>query len=1349
MAISLASWADDLDIYLGAGNDTVTYKPNVLFIMDTSGSMSNQDGTGQTRLLRVQNALNQALAGATNINAGLMRFSDFGGPILYPVRDIDSFVQPELISVIKHGNNDAVASSGTTTLGQPELLIANGIDTQVTGLRFTQLNIPQGATITRAHLRLTSAAYQTSTVDIQIHGELTADSVDFAHGEALSIRPRTSTAVAWDEDNDFGLSGEPVISPDITAVIQEVVDQAGWCGSHDLSLLLVTSGATSDASRRAYGFEQGNGLAPQLVVEYDDATATGCVAGTTVLQISGQDENAEEKSNGYQSTGSELTFRNNANDYVGLRFENLQLPQGATIVAAHLEFTAYQNGTGSHASMRIQGVAQDLPADFNPYKRYLLRDKPKVGLVEWNAIPAWYRNNVYQSPPVTSIVQALVNRNGWAAGNDLMLVLSDFGSSRRGGYTYKGKPSGAAKLVIRYQANATPGNAATVRDYLQSKVDELTHSGMTPIVDTLYEAAQYYGGNDVYYGLQRGPSSVSSSVRRNTRVSHRLSYLGADPIRPSGCSEANLSDSDCVNEAIPKPATYLSPVTDLQCQTNNHIVLLSDGQANNNHSVDEIQTLLGRTCSGSGGEKCGIDLVRELSQTNTSPIDTRVMTHTIGFAANSTANNFLNQLALNGGGGFYQTDNSEQLVEAFQQILRTVKDVNATFVSPGVAVNQLNRLTHKDELYFALFKPAEGTIWPGNVKKYKISGDTILDQHGHDAVDTTTGFFSEYAQSFWSTLADGNDVREGGAASKLSLARQVYTFAEPGEIMTSSNQLHENNSALTTTLLGIDALPDSAVLRDNVLQWARGVDVRDYDGDGDRLEARLQMGDPIHSQPVIVNYSDTDSAILVATNHGFLHSFDAATGAENFAIIPQALLSNLYDFYQDGSSFNHLYGLDGPMQVRQFDDKTYLYIGMRRGGMQYYVIDISAKNSPKFVFTIKGGEGDYAQMGQTWSPPTLTKMRIGTQSYNVMIVGGGYDDSQDDRALRSADSQGNAIYIINADTGEALYTIGDNADGDSAADLVMADMQYAIPGRVSSIDRDQDGYVDHLYATDMGGQLFRFDIYNGQVGSALVKGARLADFGGATEADNRRFFYGPDVTEIISDDTPFYALTMGSGHRGDPLNLSIDDRFYMVRDHGVFARDEAGLFSFGDSVLEHTDLYDASEHLLNASDHLVRDNAIASLASKQGWYIRLSRDGEKVLSSPLTLDYQVFFTTYVPAAGSDSLCAPPTGNARAYLLNLLTGNAVTDLDGDMLVTGGDRSAQLNQTGIAPDTKILIENIVKPVVCLGAECAAAVIELDDEGNEIECQGEFACLVRNIYGRFERVQQRAWHSQIEQQ
>ena len=1340
--IGFSAFGDDLDIYLGNSSSAVTYNPNVLFIMDSSGSMGAYDNTSQTRMLRVQNALKEALGSATNINAGLMRFSDYGGPILYPIRNIDESVRPEIIISTNNDNHDAHEIDGSVTTDSNDLILSSGTKTVTSGLRFTELNIPQGATIISANIRFTSEKFNVAGTSLVFSAEASADSTAFSSSSNnLSSRVKTSANVEWITDNSFPTSGEVITTPDISAVIQEVVDLSAWCGGKDLNILIEGTSSDTASAREARASDVGQSGAPQLVVSYDDSTATGCIQGEAIYQVASSRDNSEEDVNGYPNTGNELTFNSSYNDYIGVRFRNVNIPQGAEITEAYLEFTAYNTRTSGNPSMRIRGVANNDASDFHPERRYRLRDLPKTSGITWS-MPDFYSNNDYRTPDISSIVKQIVDRSGWQSGNDMAFVLDNF-VSYRGAHTYNHWPSRAPKLVVKFNGSATPGSSASVREHLMSKIDELSANGFTPIVDTLLEATNYYGGRSVDYGRKRGESDVNNSVRRSTRISHRSSYLGADSILPSGCSEDNLSDSDCINEQIPTPATYISPVSDLQCQTNNHIVLLSDGEANNNHSVSKIQTLLGKSCTGSGGEKCGLDLVKNISDTSTSVIGPRVITHTIGFAANNTANNFLNQLALQSGGGFYQADNSTDLLEAFNTILRSVKDVNATFVSPGVAVNQLNRLTHRDELYFALFKPSEGAIWPGNLKRYRLSGDKILDKNSLSAVDSVTGFFAENAHSYWSTFADGSEVSEGGAASRLGANRNIYVFDGVGTIASEANRLHEDNSNITKADLAIQSETDAEPLRDAILKWARGLDVKDSNGDGSTNDYRPQMGDPIHSQPIIVNYGTNDSAIFVATNQGMLHSFDTETGEENFAIMPKELLQNLHHFYKDTPSLSHQYGLDGDMILRTFDNKKYLYVGMRRGGRNYYVFDVTQKDSPKLKFKLEGGQGALAKLGQTWSRPTITKINMGGQVKNVVIVGGGYDDAQDDRAIRANDVVGNAVFIFDADTGSLLW----HASNENA-DLNLSNMTYSIPGRISVIDRDNDGFADHMYIADTGGQLFRLDIYNGKSGADFIKGARLADFGGDTAETNRRFYYGPDVTEIALGNELYYGVALGSGWRASPLDTVVEDNFYMLKDSGVFKRDTNGNYTYMETVYE-SDMYNATSHTLNSSDESERELASQEFANKDGWYLNLNINGEKVLSSPLIIDYKVFFTTYIPAVSSTSSCAPPTGNSRAYLVNMFNANAVTDVNNDGEVNELDRAADLKQTGIAPETKILIEDIVSPVVCLGTECVSAVIEVDEDGNEQACTNAFECLAENIYGRFERVQRGSWHSETERE
>ena len=1343
--ISFSAFADDLDIYVGSSDSAVTYKPNVLFIMDTSGSMAGKDGTSTTRMQKVQDALREALGSATNINAGLMRFSDLGGPVLYPIQDIDSAVTPELILPIIDNDDDAYQVGTSIQKSSTKVVLSQGTSKVYSGFRYQDVNIPRGAVITGAFLRFTSGGINNNTTNFLIKGEATGDAETFAStSNNISDRPTTSNAIFWEDDNEWPSTGEIINSPDITPVIQEIIDSNAWCGGNALALVMESVDMVVGSNRLSYSSDAGNSSATQLIVSYDDSTANGCIKGEYIYQVDDQDNNAEEGSNGKEATGDELTFSVSSNKYTAARFENVQIPPGATLANAYLEFTAYQDGSDSNAKMTIQGADSDSPGDFSPHDRYELRDMPKTSArVVWNDIEPFARNGVYQSPSITAVIQEIVDRSGWRAGNPMMVIMSDFGSARRGAFTSRGQSSAATRLVVEFEGNATPGTTSTVREHLIGKVNSFATGGITPIVDTLYEATRYYGGLDVYYGLTRGGNRGGGSVRKNSRVSHRSSYIGDDPVRPIGCTEDNLSDSDCGSSYIPAGARYISPIEDLTCQVNNHIVLLSDGQAYGNDSASRVEALLGTDCENEGYETCGIELVKNISDVSESVIDARVVTHTIGFSANSTANNFLNQLALQSGGGFYQTDDSENLLAAFQTILRQVKDVNSTFVSPGVAVNQLNRLSHNDELYFALFKPSEGMLWPGNLKKYRIEGNEILDKNGINAVDSATGFFTGSSHSYWSTLADGNEVRDGGAASKLDLVRSLYFFNEGDTtIFKSDNVLNEDNNNISAADLAVSTLSDSQALRTEVLKWARGVDVRDADGDGSTTDVRLQMGDPIHSQPAIINYSDTDSAVFVATNHGFLHSIDAEDGSENFAIAPKELLANLYDFYKDGATFDHKYGLDGDLVVRNVDGKIYLYLGMRRGGNNYYVFDVTSKMNPKLKFTINGGEGDYANMGQTWSRPIITKIKIGNTTKNVMIVGGGYDEAQDEKTESSEDSEGNSVFIIDADDGSLLWSASDES-----ADLVLEDMKYSIPARVSAIDRNNDGLVDHIYVSDMGGQIFRLDINNGESRGNLVRGGLLAQFGGDTAQDNRRFYYGPDVSEISLGDEQYYAVAIGSGFRAGPLNTVIEDEFYMIKDTGVFNTDDEGHFLLPSTAFTQANLYDATDHLLTSSNEQQRELAAQAFADKNGWFIGLTSGGEKVLASPLILDFNVFFTTYLPASASDSLCAPPTGNSRAYLVSMLNGNAVSDLNNNDEKEPEDRYAQLSQTGIAPDTKILIENIAEPVVCLGAECVSAVIEIDENGNEVACGTEFECLAQNIYGRFERVQKDIWKTEVE--
>src|SRR5438105_11398379 len=158
---------------------------------------------------------------------------------------------------------------------------------------------------------------------------------------------------------------------------------------------------------------------------------------------------------------------------------------------------------------------------------------------------------------------------------------------------------------------------------------------------------------------------------------------------------------------------------------------------------------------------------------------------------------------------------------------------------------------------------------PGNVKKYSVQSGVIVDQNSVAAVDPTTGFFKNSAQSFWSASFDGSTVTAGGAASQIpdwnpanAGARKLYTYigtnspASPVDL-TSSNSyaVTTTNPLITNAILGVS----TATSHDNTINYARGEDLKDENANGIKTEPRYAMPDPMHSQPQALMYHRTPS----------------------------------------------------------------------------------------------------------------------------------------------------------------------------------------------------------------------------------------------------------------------------------------------------------------------------------------------------------------------------------------------------------------------------------------------------------------------------------------------------------
>jgi len=174
--------------------------------------------------------------------------------------------------------------------------------------------------------------------------------------------------------------------------------------------------------------------------------------------------------------------------------------------------------------------------------------------------------------------------------------------------------------------------------------------------------------------------------------------------------------------------------------------------------------------------------------------------------------------------------------------------------------------------------------------------------------------------------------------------------------------------------------------------------------------------------------------------------------------------------------------------------------------------------------------------------------------------------------------------------------------------------------------------------------------------------------------DARRFFTAPDVAfKQPRGQSAWFNLAIGSGDSDEASATGVQNRFYSLRDREPFARKSQAEYDSASPILD-ADLTPVAAAATNVPD------------DAPGWKLDL-RAGEQVLAEPTTANSVVMFTTHEPGASLDgSLCASDDVN-RVYALRVESADAALDLNDDAQVTDADRSAVLEQKGVAPGVRI--------------------------------------------------------------
>ena len=993
-----------------------------------------------------------------------------------------------------------------------------------------------------------------------------------------------------------------------------------------------------------------------------------------------------------------------------------------------------------------------------------------------SATPSLYSSNYlnYWNNPAL-----LVTKTRLGVAKDAVKSIIDANKSIRFGLTvfnFDGTTPDGGRVLMRID---TMDDAR--RTAMKNTVDSLTAATWTPLAETMWEAYRYFGGLTVTYGnpspvqtphQDSCAQNVSNAACNTGGVYDAIAagnpaYNTGTYISPFkyGCQTAYViyvtdgdptydTSADTDIKALSGVGTCDSPscLDELAGWMHNNDVYggLPGKQVVNTYTIGfgggisaSGLALLKQTASKGGGSYYTADNADQLSSALRGAIS-EILTANASFTAPSLSVNAFNKL--------YNRD-----------------DIFFALFKPSSSVNWDGNIKR--------FKLCNTT----DVTSYGCAFGDVIDVNNVAAIDSLTSKIKATAVSYWGTTADGPEVTLGGAGAQITqntkVPRTLYTYrgtytgltssapATPVSVVATSGNSVYDAAINDPTILGLSDTSGSATTTNatdtaNVAQlinWMRGQDAYDTRLDngtdtghtGNTTEARSwNFADPLHSRPVAFTYGCVGTSacttsstpiikLFVGTNDGMVRIINNSTGVEEWAFVPSEMLNQQNALAQDADG-SHINGLDDSPVFLINDinndgiidpaagDKVYMYIGMRRGGRNIYAFDVtpSAKMTsltdtvtPKLIWVIQGGSGDFVKLGQTWSRPKVARILAkctasvcddGNPATNdsasrmVLIFGGGYDINQDNGIPAGTDSMGNAIYIVDPFTGSRIWWAG----SDTSANLVLSGMQYSIPSEITMIDTNGDKSVDRLYVGDTAGQLWRIDLGD-QVGAVSGDGSSgyvFADVGctggsrtttppcsATTNQNRRKFFYPPDMARandpIYSSIANYDLVTIGSGDREDPLDLltsnlvpaqeAVHNRIYAFRDYDY----KTGAPVSPATTLTDASLYDATANKLGTLTGAALQTEIdTNVKTSKGWYIDLMESsavtltnglttkwvGEKVLAKTVIYNGVLFATTFIPANNSTALntCQANEGEGRYYELNYLPGTPAYDLNGD-------------------------------------------------------------------------------------
>ena len=633
----------------------------------------------------------------------------------------------------------------------------------------------------------------------------------------------------------------------------------------------------------------------------------------------------------------------------------------------------------------------------------------------------------------------------------------------------------------------------------------------------------------------------------------------------------------------------------------------------------------------------------------------------------------LNQFALLGGtGAAYLATDSNSLATAFATIS---SDIVSKVASDSAVALNAGSWSNGEDLYQARFGSAG---WSGQLLALPISSTGQLGTQQWDSGQVLNG-------QDWSSGRQILTFKPSATAGAQGIAfRWPVNPSSPTATELDPSQVTALNTSSTGSVDGYGSLR---------LQYLRGQRSNEQAGcptctPAFRTRPTSVLGDLIDSAPYYVaapayGYPDTMESVpyssfatayagrtpmlYVGGNDGMLHAFAAADGHEVLAYVPASVFANLSQL--TAPSYSHRFFVDGSPTVGDafYGGRwhTLLVGGLRAGGQGIYALDVSdpssfSERNAAAIVNWEFSDANDADLGDTFGAPLIVKTNNGRWS---VIISSGYDNTQSDA---HASTTGDAfLFVLDAQTGAVTAKIATHSGTVTSPN--------GLSGAIA-IDTNGDGIADTVYAGDLLGNLWKFDISSSSPTAWKVAyGAPLF-----TDPNHQPITSRPDVTLFPGGG---YLVVFGTGRYIDVTDTTTTSAqtFYGIRDNGAPVTGLSSLVKqsvLGTAVGSDGNTYRITTHAvgratLDAAES--GDNAVstATYAGMNGWYMSLPDVGERVIADPAVRSGRVVFVTLEPNTATCS----SGGSGWVMDLDVATGNRLDrvtfDTNNDSTLTNAD------------------------------------------------------------------------------